>query len=184
MGLLRPSAVEHTTGVVFRVGIPGRLAGRCLWPSLSSRKSKATGVVAVPFSSISPLQHLLRFLPSFYSFPFSFSFFFRSLRLYLYPVLLLFLSLVVATFSRRACRACVSKFCFLGVRVEYRGVVRPQSVARVHVSKQEKLSESVAAIRFAHASSSRIWQLPSVVYVFRRPPSRVEESSDDLDRSA
>lgn len=79
MGLLRPSAVEHTTGVVFRVGTPGRLAGRCLWPSLSSRKSKATGVVAVPFSSISPLYHLLRFLPSFHSpsfplFPLSFSF--------------------------------------------------------------------------------------------------------------
>lgn len=35
--------------MVFRVGTPGRLAGRCLWPSLSSRKSKATGVAAVPF---------------------------------------------------------------------------------------------------------------------------------------
>lgn len=72
MGLLRPSAVEHITGVVFRVGTPGRLAGRCLRPSLSSRKSKATGVVAVPFSSISPLYHLLRFLPSFYSLSFFF----------------------------------------------------------------------------------------------------------------
>lgn len=79
MGLLGPSAVEHTTGVVFRVGTPGRLAGRCLWPSLSSRKSKATGVVAVPFSSISPLHHLLRFftsllLPSFLSSLFSLAF--------------------------------------------------------------------------------------------------------------
>lgn len=93
MGLLGPSAVEHTTGVVFRVGTPGRLAGRCLWPSLSSRKSKATGVVAVPFSSISPLHHLLRFLPPFYSLPFSFPFFLsRSLHLYLYLVLFLFIS--------------------------------------------------------------------------------------------
>lgn len=53
----------HTTGVVFRVGTPGRLAGRCLWPSLSSRKSKATGVVAVPFSSAFPLVTFFVFYP-------------------------------------------------------------------------------------------------------------------------
>lgn len=89
--------------MVFRVGTPGRLAGRCLRPSLSSRKSKATGVVAVPFSSAFRLCHL-RFLPSFFFFFInSFIFLPRSIfLLYVYPSYrFYFLHFLFLLFSRR-----------------------------------------------------------------------------------
>lgn len=148
MGLLRPSAVEHTTGVVFRVGTPGRLAGRCLWPSLSSRKSKATGVIAVPFSSISPLHHLLHSLPSI---PFLFLFF-PSFVLSVCTYSLssfLSLSLHVTTFSRRAFTS-ENPFFPCGVRVLENtraqrvpggcraAAIRSQHGARVKTTKKTK----------------------------------------------
>jgi len=152
-------------GVVFRVGTPGRLAGRCLWPSLSSRKSKATGVVAVPFSSISPLHHLLRFftfllLLLFFFFRFSLSFSIYVLSC-CYFLRFLFLS------HFRAVLAGLYVFKFLLRCVRYRAYMRGCRKAAsetVHVSKQQKTSESVAvpAIR----CSDSIPEILFVVYIF------------------
>lgn len=189
MGLLGPSAVEHTTGVVFRVGTPGRLAGRCLWPSLSSRKSKATGVVAIPFSlSLLFITFFVFHLPSILSLSFFPFFLPRSLHLYLYLVLLLFLwlSLLTATFSRRACRACVSKIFFLRCARHTRasgtweGVIQPHPSQRCtcqNNKKQVKVSQSlgnpslVLCTPIARAPGSFLLSFTS----FGRP-SRVEGS--------
>lgn len=179
--------MEHTTGVVFRVGTPGRLAGRCLWPSLSSRKSKATGVVAVPFSSISPLHHLLRFLPSFYSLSFSFSLLLsRSLHPHLRHVLFLFLSLslLITTFSHRACRVYVSKILFL--RCARRRIHVPARHGRVSYSrircngarvkttkKQVKVSQSRQSVASLVSCTPRARTAPAAsfrrLYFFKTP---------------
>lgn len=119
MGLLGPSAVEHTTGVVFRVGTPGRLGWAVSVAFTFLPKIEGYGGGSRPFSSVSPLHHL-RFL-SFYSFFLSLSFFFLiyfsffpSVSIF-YPVLIFFaLYSYHPTFSRRLVlrhRACnVSKF--------------------------------------------------------------------------
>lgn len=156
MGLLGPSAAEHITGVVFRVGTPGRLAGRCLRPSLSSRKSKATGVVAFPFSSISPLHHLLRFLPSFYSFLLCLLF---LSSLSFFPSALIscsvFISLIFSSFHHVfSCRVYVFEFLFARRRaytchgrVSYSRIRR--NGARVKSrKKQEKVSQSRQFVAF------------------------------------
>jgi len=113
--------------------------------------------VAVPFSSVSPLCHLLRFLPSFVSispsfpvFPrFSLSLFlcFLSLRLYLF----LFSTLsFLRGFSRHVRRVCVVSVVSFSVSVgctcqrEMRERHTTASVATVHVSKQQKTNGSVA----------------------------------------
>lgn len=119
MGLLGPSAVEHTTGVVFRVGTPGRLAGRCLWPSLSSRKSKATGVEAVPFP-LSLLFITFVFYPSTLSLSsfFPFLFFILSICTYILPCFNSLPSILTTSRFRAVSAGLITSLnFFLGVRV-------------------------------------------------------------------
>lgn len=202
MGRFGPSAVEHTTGVVFRVGTPGRLAGRCLWPSLSSRKSKATGVVAVPFSSAFPLCHLLRFLPSFSSFSLS-ALLLSFLVLYFPCVSLSPLVFIFFAFFSYRYRAVlyfsIELVLFLNLFLSERyvhvsaGHVRlssygcPRNGARVKTRKNKWKCRSVNGISVERRSCTSIACMTGreqarilVAYIFRRPSSP-EGFSSDLD---
>lgn len=174
------SAIRRGThhGVVFRVGTPGRLAGRCLWPSLSSRKSKATGVVVIPFSSISPFYHLLRFLPSFYFHFFFFRFFSFS------PSVLIFLllSLLITTFSRGVELTSLNFFLWCASRWAH--TCRQDMGGCCNSARVKTTKKKVKVLQFRQFVASLV-HLAAFFrrYIFWRL-SRVEGSSSDLDRWA